>query len=55
MKLDPSASGKQENFQLFKAIVDRIPWGTALRGKGVEQSWQIFREVFNRVPEGNNP
>ncbi|GAB0194995.1 FERM and PDZ domain-containing protein 3 [Grus japonensis] len=34
---------------LFKELVNRTPWETALRDKGAEQSWQIFQDTFHRV------
>lgn len=42
---------RKAKFQLFKEIVNRTPWETALRGKGTEQSGQIFKEVVHRVQE----
>ncbi|KAJ7418346.1 hypothetical protein BTVI_29644 [Pitangus sulphuratus] len=42
---------RKANFQLFKDIVNRIPWETALRDKVTEQSWQIFKDVFQRAQE----
>ncbi|KFM02772.1 hypothetical protein AS27_04311, partial [Aptenodytes forsteri] len=40
---------RKVNFQLFKDLVNRTPWETALRDKGAEQSWQIFKNVFHRA------
>ncbi|KFP56696.1 hypothetical protein N322_04880, partial [Cariama cristata] len=40
---------RKANYQLFKELVNRTPWETALRDKGAEQSWQIFKEIFYRV------
>lgn len=42
---------RKTNFQLFKELVNRIPWETALRDKGAEQSWQIFKDAFHRAQE----
>lgn len=42
---------RKAKFQLFKEIVNRTPWKTALRDEGTEQSWQIFKEVVHRVQE----
>ncbi|KAK4821784.1 hypothetical protein QYF61_002200 [Mycteria americana] len=42
---------RKANFQMFKELVNRIPWETALRDKGAEQSWQIFKDTFHRVEE----
>ncbi|TRZ07865.1 hypothetical protein HGM15179_019241 [Zosterops borbonicus] len=42
-------------FQLFKEKVNRIPWETALRDKGVEQSQWIFKDIFHGVKDLVNP
>ncbi|KFP65777.1 hypothetical protein N322_00654, partial [Cariama cristata] len=42
---------RKTNYQLFKDLVNRTPWETALRDKGAEQSWQIFKEIFYREQE----
>ena len=42
---------RKANFQLFKELVNRTPWETALRDKGAEQSWQIFKDTFHRMQE----
>ena len=46
---------RQEDFQLFKELVKRTPWETALRDKGAEQSWQIFKDAFHRAQELSIP
>jgi len=38
-------------FQLFKGLVNKTPWETVLREKGVEQSLKIFKETFLRAQE----
>ena len=35
--------------QLFRELVNKIPWETALKDEGAEQSWQIFKETFLRA------
>ncbi|GAB0209193.1 hypothetical protein GRJ2_003385000 [Grus japonensis] len=42
---------RKANFQLFKELVNRTLWETALRDKGAEQSWQIFKDAFYRAQE----
>ncbi|PKU47054.1 nedd4-binding protein 2-like 2 [Limosa lapponica baueri] len=42
---------RKTKFQLFKKLVNRSPWETALRDKGAEQSWQIFKNAFHREQE----
>ncbi|KFQ75677.1 hypothetical protein N337_11763, partial [Phoenicopterus ruber ruber] len=46
---------RKANLQLFKELVNRTPWETALRDKGAEQSWQLFKEAFHRVQELSTP
>ncbi|KFV07293.1 hypothetical protein N339_07034, partial [Pterocles gutturalis] len=43
------------NFQVFKELVERIPWETALRDKGAEQSCQIFKDTFHTAQELSVP
>ncbi|KFR07546.1 hypothetical protein Y956_13252, partial [Nipponia nippon] len=42
---------RKANFQLFKELVNKTPWETALRDKGAEHSYQIFKEAFHRGQE----
>lgn len=42
---------RKANFQLFKEIVNRIPWEMALGDRSAEQRWQIFKEVFHVVQD----
>jgi len=42
---------READLQLFKGLVSRTPWETALREKGAEQSWKIFKDAFYRVQE----
>jgi len=46
---------RKASFQLFKELVSRTPWETALRDKGAEQSWQIFKDAFHKVQELSIP
>ncbi|KAM9591475.1 uncharacterized protein ACIBXB_006271 [Morphnus guianensis] len=32
------------NFGLFKALVERVPWETVLKGKGVQEGWTFFKK-----------
>jgi len=43
------------NFELFKELVNRIPWETTLRDKGAEQSWQIFKDAAQKAQELSIP
>ncbi|KFV69128.1 hypothetical protein N307_09661, partial [Dryobates pubescens] len=40
---------------LFKELVKRIPWETALRDKGAEQSWWIFKDALCRAQKISIP
>ncbi|KFQ80133.1 hypothetical protein N335_04342, partial [Phaethon lepturus] len=46
---------RKANIQLFRELVSKTPWETALRDKGAEQSWQIFKDTFHRVQELSIP
>ena len=46
---------RNESFHLFKELVSKTPWESALRDKGAEQSWQIFEDAFRRVQELSVP
>ncbi|KAM9590717.1 uncharacterized protein ACIBXB_005842 isoform 1-T1 [Morphnus guianensis] len=32
------------NFGLFKTLVERVPWETVLKGKGVQEGWTFFKK-----------
>ena len=42
---------RKASFQLFKHLVSRTPWETAVTDKGAEQSCQIFKDTFHRAQE----
>ncbi|KFZ48070.1 hypothetical protein N321_02745, partial [Antrostomus carolinensis] len=42
---------RRANFQLFKELLDGIPWETVLMDIGTEQSWQVFKDTFLRAQE----
>ena len=46
---------RKANFQLFKELLSRTPWETALRDRGAEQSWRIFKDAFHRAQELSVP
>ncbi|KFQ76863.1 hypothetical protein N335_14424, partial [Phaethon lepturus] len=46
---------RKANFQLFRELVSRTPWETALRHKGAGQSWRVFRDAFCRAQELSIP
>ncbi|KFV02204.1 hypothetical protein N339_05970, partial [Pterocles gutturalis] len=43
------------NFQLFKELLDGIPWETVFKGIGAEQSWQLFKDTLLSVQEFSIP
>ena len=40
---------------LFRESVNKTPWESVLKDKGVEQSWQIFKKAFLRAQELSIP
>ena len=34
---------KRINFQMFKGLMDEIPWDTILRDRGNDQTWQVSK------------
>jgi len=46
---------RKAKFHLFKELVNKTPWETALRDKGTEKSWQIFKDTFHRAQELSIP
>ncbi|KFQ63524.1 hypothetical protein N334_07076, partial [Pelecanus crispus] len=46
---------RNAKFQLFKELVNRTLWETALRDKGAEQSWQMFKDAFHKAQEPSIP
>ncbi|KAM9591187.1 uncharacterized protein ACIBXB_006083 isoform 1-T2 [Morphnus guianensis] len=35
---------RRANFGLFEALVERVPWETVLKGKGVQKGWTFFKK-----------
>ena len=46
---------RKAKFWMFKDLVNRTPWETALRDKRAERSWQIFKDTFHRAQELSIP
>jgi len=46
---------RKANFLLFKELVSRTPWETALRHKGAAQSQQIFKATFYKAQQLSIP
>ncbi|KAK4816543.1 hypothetical protein QYF61_017744 [Mycteria americana] len=43
--------GWPTHFGLFRRLVDRVPWETALKGKGVQEGWAFFKEEVLKAQE----
>ena len=42
---------RKAKFQLFRKLVNKIPWKSVLNNKGVEQRWQVLKETFFRTQD----
>ena len=42
---------RRAEFGLFRDLLGRIPWDTALEGRGAQESWLIFRDHLLQVQE----
>ncbi|KAM9590852.1 uncharacterized protein ACIBXB_005900 [Morphnus guianensis] len=39
------------NFGLFRTLVERVPWETVLKGKGVQEGWTFFKKEVLKAQE----
>ncbi|KAK4818289.1 hypothetical protein QYF61_010431 [Mycteria americana] len=39
------------DFGLFRSLLDRVPWGAVLKGKGVQEGWTFFKKEILKVHE----
>lgn len=39
------------DFDLFGRLVQRVPWETVLKGRGVQEDWTVFRKEILKVRE----
>jgi len=46
---------RKAKFQLFKELVSRTPWESALRDKGAKQSWHICKDAFHKSARALDP
>ncbi|KGL80537.1 hypothetical protein N309_03760, partial [Tinamus guttatus] len=37
---------RRANFSLFRDLLGRIPWASALEGRGAQESWLVFKRHF---------
>jgi len=42
---------RRADFGLFGTLVARVPWETALKGKGVQEDWTFFKEEVLKAQE----
>ena len=39
------------DFELFRRLVGRVPWGSVLESKGVQDGWLLFKKEVFKVQE----
>ena len=42
---------QRTDFNLFRTMVERVPWEVLLEGVGAQEGWQYFPEVILKVQE----
>ncbi|GAB0210066.1 hypothetical protein GRJ2_003472400 [Grus japonensis] len=42
---------RRADFDLFRSLVDRVPWEAVLKGKGVQEGWTFFKKEVLKVQE----
>ncbi|KAK4823437.1 hypothetical protein QYF61_002123 [Mycteria americana] len=42
---------QRADFGLFRTLVERVPWETVLKGKGVQEGWTFFKKEVLKVQE----
>ena len=42
---------RRADFGLFRDLLGRVPWDTALEGRGAQESWLIFRDHLLQAQE----
>ena len=42
---------RRADFELFRRLIGRVPWGTVLESKGVQDGWLIFKKEVLKVQE----
>jgi len=40
---------------LFRSLVDRVPWEDVLKGKGAQEGWTFFKKQILKVQEQTVP
>ena len=42
---------RRADFGLFRDLLGRVPWDTALEGRGAQESWLIFKDHLLQAQE----
>ena len=42
---------RRADFNLFKTMVEKVPWEVVLEGMGTQEVWEYFKEVILKVQE----
>ena len=42
---------QRADFDLFRALVARVPWESLLKGKGVQEAWMLLKTEILKVQE----
>ena len=46
---------RRADFGLFRDLLGRVPWDTALEGRGAQESWLIFKDHLLQAQESPIP
>ena len=42
---------RRADFELFRTLVDRVPWEAVLKGRGVQEGWTLFKKEILKAQE----
>ncbi|KAK4816197.1 hypothetical protein QYF61_012662 [Mycteria americana] len=42
---------RRADFDLFRTLVERVPWEAVLKGKGVQEGWEFFKKEVLKAQE----
>ena len=42
---------RRADFELFRRLVGRVPWGSVLESKGVQDGWLLFKKEVLKAQE----
>ena len=46
---------QRADFELFRRLVGRVPWGSVLESKGVQDGWLLFKKEVLKAQEQADP